>query len=677
MKEIIICMSVYLLIIVVIVPSVESIIKDISMNLSPPSITQTSSVKNCIENQLYFNSNNTTFDGMTNIMNDSNFLATETISTSVNTISPYEIITKPLTITANGDANLDRVLLWYRYSPDNVSWSDRNTWFTWMDTANDEDEFKYMDYPNTARILWHNSSTICAYVAVYASGGKDEGITILNVTDSDNPVEMNHKSDSIYLNGAHDIQIVNYCSNSRVAFIISYSGTNRYITSWNVTNPYHITMMDTSPPFRSAIGMYLTVDIINKILYATWYDGYLSSYDISDPSNIIQVDLENYGLDQPWYPCYNNGHVYVGNIGKTGGIMVFGVLADGTITWEKKYNESHSMPMPQVKDNYLYIIDNTNNKFVIFNVIDPDDWVWKSSNSWGSGTEATHFCLDDNNFAYLRIYNGTTDNGIHVVNVTSKTAPTHYAWLAYNTRNLMRRCHWMEVFYNNITSKYNLFVINYVDNAWIQYDISYFNNITSKYHLKVINYFDNTSFQNNISNWSSFGADFESPWSWSFTFPYGYGYYEFYSIGKKNKEMEFPPDTMDARCLFTTPPPNTPRIPNGDAICKINREYTYTTNTTQPNGNLMWYWFDWGDGMNSEWVGPFASGVSCSVSHAWTKRGTYQIQVKAIDLHGRESAYSDPFEIKVRYIVSEDLHIPSVFDRLFDNFPFLFEWYNT
>jgi hypothetical protein len=647
MKKKIICISVCLLIIGTIIPSAQSITKDIILCSSEPNITQAGTSHNTTNDETTNHSVDTIHNEMSNSWRQMSYFPFEPISTSVNPIVPYEVIKKPLTITVTGDAYLDNIQLWYRYSLDNVSWSDTKTWFTWMDTANDGDEFKSMDYPNTARILWHNSSTICAYVAVFARSGKDEGITILNVTDSDNPVEMSHKSHSVYLNGTHDIQVVEYSPRNRVAFVISYSAPIRYISSWNVTNPYDITMMDMSPPSRSAIGMYLTVDVQHKILFATWYDGYLTSYDISDPSDIVPLDSENYGLEKPWYPCYNNGHVYVGNIGTSAGITVFGVSTNGTITGEKTYNETYSMPMPQVKGNYLYVLDNTNKKFVIYDVSDPDEWIWKSSSSWGSGTEATHFCLDENNFAYLRIYNATADDGIHVVNVTSKTSPTHYAWLAYNTTNLMRRCHWMEVFYNNITLRYNLYVINYIDDAWVQYD---------------------------LSNWFSFGKVSETPWSWVFPFPNGNGYYEFYSIGKKNKEIELPPETADARCCLavTSLPPSIPEQPYGESTCKINKEYSYTTTTTEPNGDDIWYWYDWGDGTNSGWIGPFVSGETCNASHAWTKRDTYMIQIKAKDSYGSESTYSDPFEVNVRYIVTQNIIEPTVLERFFDYFPNLF-----
>lgn len=48
--------------------------------------------------------------------------------TSVDTISPYNQTSSPLTITASGSSDLDNVTLWYRYSADNSSWGEENWW---------------------------------------------------------------------------------------------------------------------------------------------------------------------------------------------------------------------------------------------------------------------------------------------------------------------------------------------------------------------------------------------------------------------------------------------------------------------------------------------------------------------------------------------------------------------
>ena len=88
-------------------------------------------------------------------------------------------------------------------------------------------------------------------------------------------------------------------------------------------------------------------------------------------------------------------------------------------------------------------------------------------------------------------------------------------------------------------------------------------------------------------------------------------------------------------------PPNKPSPPQGEANGKINREYTYTTSTIDPNGDEVYYMFDWGDNTTSEWIGPFKSGETINASHTWKEEGTYKIRVKAKDVNGLESPWSD------------------------------------
>jgi hypothetical protein len=92
-------------------------------------------------------------------------------------------------------------------------------------------------------------------------------------------------------------------------------------------------------------------------------------------------------------------------------------------------------------------------------------------------------------------------------------------------------------------------------------------------------------------------------------------------------------------------PPNKPNKPSGETNGKINTPYTYSTSTTDPNGDQVYYMWDWGDGMQSSWLGPYNSGVTINTTHTWTIKGSYSIKVKAKDTFGAESPWSDPFPI--------------------------------
>jgi hypothetical protein len=87
-------------------------------------------------------------------------------------------------------------------------------------------------------------------------------------------------------------------------------------------------------------------------------------------------------------------------------------------------------------------------------------------------------------------------------------------------------------------------------------------------------------------------------------------------------------------------PPDTPQAPAGETNGDQGTQYRYTTATNDPNNDNVWYWFDWADGSNSGWVGPYNSGTEGNASHTWSETGIYEIKVKAKDATGAESNWS-------------------------------------
>jgi thiol-disulfide isomerase/thioredoxin len=88
-------------------------------------------------------------------------------------------------------------------------------------------------------------------------------------------------------------------------------------------------------------------------------------------------------------------------------------------------------------------------------------------------------------------------------------------------------------------------------------------------------------------------------------------------------------------------PPATPQVPSGQINGTIGIKYNFTSTTTDPNNDDISYWFDWSDGTNSGWIGPYHPGVMAKASHTWTKKGSYSIKVKAMDSSNCESNWSD------------------------------------
>lgn len=118
-----------------------------------------------------------------------------------------------------------------------------------------------------------------------------------------------------------------------------------------------------------------------------------------------------------------------------------------------------------------------------------------------------------------------------------------------------------------------------------------------------------------------------------------------------------------AESFFDNLPPDKPTDIEGPSNGKINSEYTYNVRTTDPDGDVLYYIFDWGDETDSDWLGPYDSNEKCMTSHKWSEKGEYAIKVKAKDIHGLESEWSDPFVVSMPH---SKLTIKTIFQRFFE-----------
>ena len=85
-----------------------------------------------------------------------------------------------------------------------------------------------------------------------------------------------------------------------------------------------------------------------------------------------------------------------------------------------------------------------------------------------------------------------------------------------------------------------------------------------------------------------------------------------------------------------------PEKPTGPAEGKTGIEYTFETVSTDPHGKQLFYKWSWGNENFSDWLGPYNSGDKSIASNIWNKKGNFEIKVKAKNLDGAESDWSDP-----------------------------------
>jgi len=119
---------------------------------------------------------------------------------------------------------------------------------------------------------------------------------------------------------------------------------------------------------------------------------------------------------------------------------------------------------------------------------------------------------------------------------------------------------------------------------------------------------------------------------------------------------------------FNHPSGDAPEIPQitGPSKGRPNGEYYFKIATNDPNGEQVYYKIDWGDGTTSKWIGPYNSGEEAEASHIWIKRGFFKVRVKAKDINGYETRWSDIHQITMPKSNSKTFQIYNFLFRFLD-----------
>jgi len=238
-------------------------------------------------------------------------------------------------------------------------------------------------------------------------------------------------------------------------------------------------------------------------------------------------------------------------------------------------------------------------------------------------------------------------------------------------------CSYNEISKNEITnSKIGIFIIGSDDNTITQNNISY----NTEYGLKTMNsiyggedmhifysknnkiYLNNFIENGNPSKKDTGNAYDEGYNIWYSSDPLKGNYWSDYTgvdtngdgIGETPYIIPGPGNNHDDYPLMSlidinNNAPDKPATPSGKSIIKAGISYPYKTSTTDPDGDHVYYKWDWGDGKYSNWLGPYASEETASASHTWQTKGSYKVKVKAKDEHGAESPWSDPLPLATAY----------------------------
>ena len=115
------------------------------------------------------------------------------------------------------------------------------------------------------------------------------------------------------------------------------------------------------------------------------------------------------------------------------------------------------------------------------------------------------------------------------------------------------------------------------------------------------------------------------------------------------------------------PNPEKPNKPEGPTSGVIYENYTYTSSTTDPNGDQVYYKWDWGNEI-SAWDGPYDSGYIITAIHLWPVEGKFPVRVKAKDTDENESPWSDPLFVSIPK--NKAINMPLFLQKIFQRFSF-------
>jgi len=129
----------------------------------------------------------------------------------------------------------------------------------------------------------------------------------------------------------------------------------------------------------------------------------------------------------------------------------------------------------------------------------------------------------------------------------------------------------------------------------------------------------------------------------------------------------------DAEITFSSVANQAPYSPEIDGPTNGNAGtvYDYSFITTDPDGDDIWYFIDWGDGSYEDWIGPYSSGQEITVSHTWDEEDAYTLAAKAKDEYGLESDWATlEVEMPVNQQVINPL-LQMILERFPNAFPIL------
>ncbi|HVQ01035.1 MAG TPA: PQQ-binding-like beta-propeller repeat protein [Candidatus Thermoplasmatota archaeon] len=119
-------------------------------------------------------------------------------------------------------------------------------------------------------------------------------------------------------------------------------------------------------------------------------------------------------------------------------------------------------------------------------------------------------------------------------------------------------------------------------------------------------------------------------------------------------------------CFTASYAPDVPATPAGPQHAGFGISLNYSTVSRDFEGDQIYYLWDWGDGNQTDWIGPFASDVPVTKNYSWAGNGSYDVRVKAKDTNNHVSSWSQPLTVTIAPQISlETYKVGFIYFRFF------------
>jgi len=91
--------------------------------------------------------------------------------------------------------------------------------------------------------------------------------------------------------------------------------------------------------------------------------------------------------------------------------------------------------------------------------------------------------------------------------------------------------------------------------------------------------------------------------------------------------------------------PQTPAPVQGLTQGYAGKILSYTATSKDPDGDQLFFTFDWGDGATTKTL--LSASSTGAANHIWKEKGTYKVKAMATDSQGASSGWSEPFSVSI------------------------------